>query len=135
MKTKLTLLLLCFCSSVFSGDIILNTTTHNTDRSYEPKIWVLKKQSDGYLFNERGFDENLKIIDEDENMLILSSVRRDSKSPWRGLYFFVIHKIDKVFSYTFYSINNSHGLKKSPKDIYKQIESTILTGTVRFMNE
>ena len=131
MKLKLTLILLCFCSSVFSGDIILNVTHDKTgDPLLEPLIWMLKEQSDGYLFHELGYYEQLKIVDEDESMLTLSSIYRDSDSHFRGLYLFVIHKIDKVFSFTFYAINSSRGVKRSPADVAASISPR--TGTVRF---
>jgi hypothetical protein len=107
MKTKLTLLLFCFCSSIFSETYVLTSEKIDekvlipgftiTLERITPKNFKCKFKN--HLNSEEHFKE-YELLEEDEGSLTLISNEKNLKT------IIVIHKKNEVFSRVLLNINH-----------------------------
>lgn len=102
MKTKLTLLLLCFCSTLLSETYILTQELERFGRPGKTETIVLKRHLGEYfkiIKNDRSYNElldNHKIHSESSDSLIIISTEKYSKDA-DVLNIFVINKKDMTW--------------------------------------
>ena len=109
MKTKLTLLLLCFCSSVFSETYVLTSEKIDDGKTFRPGFTItleritpknFRSKYKNHITLEEHFNE-YELLEENEGSLTLISNEKNLKS------IIVIHKKNEVFSKVLLNINHN----------------------------
>ena len=76
MKTKLTLLLICFCSSLFSETYVCTFNPKNIGGTDEIQYTKLKRTGDHFISDYLGQLSKYDILHENEEVLILSNISK-----------------------------------------------------------
>jgi len=111
MKIKLTLLLVCFCSNLFSETYILTQELTKYNRPGEFKSTVFKRHKGEYfkeIKNDRSYDEvwdNHKIHSETSDSLIIISTEQFSKEI-NSIMIIVINKKDMTWGAKYINLDN-----------------------------
>jgi hypothetical protein len=101
MKTKLTLLLLFFCSSLFSETYVCTFNPKNIGETDEIQYTKLKRTGDHFISDYLGQLSKYDILHENEEVLILSNVSK--KKGYESVRTFYLNKEKGIYGSTYLS--------------------------------
>ena len=105
MKSKLTLLLLCFCSSVFSETYVCTFNPKNIGGTDEIQFTKLKRTGNYFILDNESTYKNgppkYEILHETKKVLILSRVSKTK--GYESVRTFYLNKDKKVYGSTYLS--------------------------------
>ena len=96
MKTKLTLLLLCFCSTLFSETYVCIFNTKNIGGIDEIQFTKLKRTGNHFI-EDNGLFPKYEILHESEDVLILSKISK--KKGYESVRTFYLNKKKLIRTY------------------------------------
>jgi len=102
MKTKLTLLLLCICSSVFSETYVCAFNPKNVGGIDEIQFTKLKRTGNHFIYSDyHGQHSKYEILHETKEVLILCKVSKTK--GYESVRTFYFNKDEKVYGSTYLS--------------------------------